>query len=239
MLEEFNLYELIGLLIGDGYLYYNEIQGVYYLEIVGDAVESKEYFIKVARFLEQRTNRKCLLKIKNESKGRSLRLYFNNKKFLHYLIFDLKLISKNKTFDAEIPTSLIFWKYMKHIIRGLFEADGSLYFSKGKREKPYYPRIEIKTSSYKIRDQVSISLRKKGFNANIRKCENEHTFAIYLSGFEMLKKWNSDIGFGSFKNYSKYLLWKRLNFYIPHISLQDRHNILFAEVAKRLRRSIL
>ena len=42
----------------------------------------------------------------------------------------------------------------------------------------------------------------------------------------MLEKWVLEIGFGSTKSLSKYLLWQKFGCYIPKISLKDRLKLL-------------
>ena len=83
-------------------------------------------------------------------------------------LFELNigLTNKNKTFNAAIPEKYDEWKYTKHIIRGIFETDGSLFFSKSKRSKyPAYPRIEIKSASKRLIAQISNALKQKDFNS--------------------------------------------------------------------------
>ena len=42
----------------------------------------------------------------------------------------------------------------------------------------------------------------------------------------MLEKWVLEIGFGSTKSLSKYLLWQKLGYYIPKIPLKGRLKLL-------------
>ncbi len=225
MLKKFNFYELVGLIIGDGHIIYDIPKRRYTLELTGN-VDEMDYFEKVREFLRTKVDREAIIKIRKEKKGQSLRLYLNNKKYVEFLIFEIELVKGNKTFKSKIPRALLSWMFMKHIIRGLFESDGSLYFSKGKRKLPYYPRIEIKSSSKNIIFALLTSLRNQNFRVNCRKCGDKGTFGVYLSGVEMLEKWNQEIGFSSYRNYSKYLLWKKLSFYIPKTSFEERKRLL-------------
>ena len=222
-LPEFNLYELIGLIIGDGHIIYDK---KYVLEITGNADEDREYFNKVSDFIKKETGKTPQIRFHKDKRGKYIRLCFHNKEYIEFLIYKLGLVYKNKTFESEIPKKFVDWIYMKHIIRGLFEADGSLYFSKERREKHYYPRFEIKSSSPKIISQVMTSLKSQGFRVTLRRCGEERTFGIHLCGFNMLEKWIKEIGFGSFRNYSKYLVRNRLNFYIPKMNLKERIDLL-------------
>lgn len=59
---------------------------------------------------------------------------------------------------------------------------------------------------------------------------SDKTHIVYLSGKEQLEKWVKEIGFGSLKNLSKYLTWKKLTFYIPGTSTKERLKILRRQV---------
>ena len=215
-----NIYEFIGVLIGDGYIRHNSKRRVYQIEIAGNVDEDYEYFIKISEFVQKITSRKPTIRIKKEKTWKSLRLEINNKNFIEYL-FRLGLPEGNKTFTISIPEKFLDWKYSRHIIRGILETDGCIYFSKSKKiEYPSYPRIEIKTSSKKLKSQIMEILNKKGFKVYCRKCEN--TYSLTLSGEKMLKKWIDEIGLSNKRNISKYDFWKKKGFYIPHISLKSR-----------------
>jgi len=163
-----NIYEFLGILIGDGYMRYRPDQRVYQIEITGNVVEDYNYFIKISKFIHNLTGRKPSIRVKTEYNGQSLRLNINNKKFIRQLI-DLGIPLRNKTFTIAIPDEFLGWKYSKHIIRGIFETDGCIYFSKSKKSKyPTYPRIEIKTSSGALLSQITGLLKEKGFNLYIK-----------------------------------------------------------------------
>ncbi len=226
MLEQFNLYELIGVLLGDGYLAHFPVARVYFIEIAGHAKESKEYFVKIQRFIKEEFGLPSRIRVRREKKGESLRLVCNSKELVEFIMNNLEVSNKNKTFNAKIAEEFLDWEIARHILRGLFESDGCLYFSKGKRRMPYYPRLEIKTSSEKLIEQIIIVLQKQNFRVHRRRCGSPHTFGVYISGSKMIEKWVNEIGFGSYRNFSKYLVWKKINFYKPRLSLTQRKNIL-------------
>ncbi len=218
-----NKYELIGIILGDGYIRYNTKESIYGLEITGDALDDHEYFQSIAEIIEKISKKKPKIWTKKEKKGQSLKLLIYDKKFIEFLIDDLDIVYKNKTFTAEIPQKYSEWKYSKHILRGLFESDGSLYFSRSKKlEYPSYPRIEITTSSKKLAEQIISIMKQKAFKIQSRTRKEDKTIRLYLSGPEMLEKWIQEIGISSMKKHSKYLLWKKLGYYIPYIPYKKR-----------------
>ncbi len=220
-----NLYELIGIIIGDGNIIYNPKNRTYRLEITGNVEEDGIYFQKIASFIEKKSINKVHIRIKKEKKGIGLRLHINDKKYVEYLINVLGLPYGPKTFTIKIPNKFLNWRYSKHIIRGICESDGSIYFSKSKFGKyPTYPRIEIRTSSHNLIKQIMRILLQRGYSVNLLECDK--TAKIYVSGIKMFYKWNQEIGFTNFKNISKFMLWSRLGYYIPKTNSAERVNIL-------------
>lgn len=167
------------------------------------------------------------IRIKKEKLGYGLRLYTYNKKFLDYLIKDLGLKQSPKTFTNKIPKKLLPWEYSKYILRGLFETDGSLYFSRNKNKNHHtYPRIKIKTSSINLVKQLITILKNQGFRPTIRKSKSDRTFGVLLSGNNMLDKWHEKVGFNTIKNLSKYVFFKQNGYYIPKMSISERLFVL-------------
>lgn len=223
-----NIYELLGFAMGDGHIFYNKKCRKYKLELDGNVEEDMDYFLKIKEFLVKNTDSKPRLFIVNQKKGRTLRLEVYNKKFVENLI-SMGLPAGKKTFIIQLPASLGKDKTL-YLVRGLFEADGCLYFSKSKKGKyPSYPRIEIKTSSEKLLEQLKNFLISQGFSPYIRRCKSDRTPAIGISGEAPLEKWRELIGFVSLKNKTKYNFWKTKGFYIPHTPLKNR--MIYAHVA--------
>ena len=224
-MNEINLYEFIGIMIGDGCLLYYPNKSVYGVEITGNVIEERDYYEKIARFLRSTysINPKVFTRnYKDGSKG--LKLVFRNKEFTLFLrSFGL---TRNKTYTVTIPEKLLEWKKAKHVLRGIFETDGSLYFSRSRitTKMPTYPRLEITTVSIGLAEQIIQILKENGFRVQSHK--NRSSIVIYMSGENMLYKWIREVGFSSAKNRTKYLLWKKLGYYIPRLSLPDRISLL-------------
>ncbi len=222
-MEKINLYEFIGIIMGDGCIRYSTKKRVYSFELVGDVDEHKEYFDRISDLIFSLASRRPKIWVRYEKLGRSLRLMINCKKFVEFLLNDLRLQKSPKTFRTRIPKKFLDWNYSKHIIRGLFETDGSLYFSKSKKGKyPNYPRLEIKSSSEVLLKQLLSILSSNGFNPHIIRSNTDRTHRILLSGEKMLEKWHNDIGFNTIKNLSKYQFYKKKGHYIPYLSMAER-----------------
>ncbi len=154
------------------------------------------------------------------SKGRCLKLVLWSKNVAEYFI-NLG-ITPQKTYSTHIPTAFLQWSKSKHVIRGIFETDGSLYFSYSKSHSVYptYPRLEIKTVSKKLSEQLIFLLSEQGFMVCSRKTQT--TYCVYLSGEVMLHKWIQEIGFSNERTKTKYLFWKKYGYYIPKMKQQER-----------------
>lgn len=220
-----NIYELIGFIIGDGNIYYNTARRVYRLELVGNVEEDYDYFDDIERFLFEITGKKPIKFIRKVGKNKSLRIQFNNKKFVDKLI-SLGLPKGGKTFTITIPSKMLKKEIMFSIIKGIFEADGCLYFSFSKKLKyPSSPRLEIKSSSIVLVKQIKKFLESEGFIIYVQKPSSDKTFSIQLSGEKMLEMWRDKIGLSSLKNITKYKIWKSKGFYMPYTPLKQRLEI--------------
>ena len=220
-----DIYELIGFIIGDGNIYYNNKRRVYRLELVGNVEEDYDYFDKIERFLFTSSGAKPIKFVRKEQKGKSLRIQFNNKKFVDELI-SFGLPKGKKTFTITVPQILLKREFLFSIIRGLFEADGCLYFSYSKKlNYPSYPRIEIRSSSAILVNQLKNFLESEGFIVYVKKPSSGRTYSIQMSGEKMLDLWIQKIGFFSLKNLTKYKIWKSKGFYTPYTPLKKRIEI--------------
>src|SRR3989344_5244255 len=183
-----NIYELTGLIIGDGCILYNKRNRTYRLEIAGDVKQDQLYFKEISELIRKLTNKMPWVIIRKNEKGYGLHLILNNKKFVEFLINKIGLPYGKKTFTIVVPNKFLKWRYFKHILRGIFESDGSLYFSKSKViDYPSYPRIEIRTSSKNLAFQIFKLLKNKNFKVQFMKTKYKD-YKVYLNGEVMLNK---------------------------------------------------
>ncbi len=208
-----NIYELIGIIIGDGHIGYNKKARRYWFEICGD-VKDRKYFDQISDFLFSFSKKRPLIRVKKEKLGKSLRLEFNNKDFFNFLTKNLKLPLGNKTFSIKIPNKFTKWKYSKYILKGIFDTDGSIYFSYSKKSKyPTYPRLEIKTSSNNLAHQIVNILKIRGFKVNLMHSKTDKTNRICLNGSVMIHKWFRDISSSNLLKLRRYILWKKKGYF--------------------------
>lgn len=191
------LAELIGVLIGDGYIYRSHRK--YTVGFVGSPKTDREYYVKLQRLVFSVWNKK--VQIKERENG--LRITFNSKEIVSFLINDLGIPhGEGKCEKVIIPNKIINnWNLARHTIRGIVDTDGSIFTAK-KPGSPNYPSIEITTTSHNLALQLRKILIKNGFNvAKIWKYKSKLSkrtaYKIPLNGRENIKRWLNSIGFSN------------------------------------------
>ena len=188
------LSELIGILIGDGIIYYNTKIKKYFFEITGDPKLEVEYFDYVSSLVQEIINKKPSIRVG----GRGLRLRLYSKEFIEFLIYELGLPYGKKSDIIKIPEKINNWNLLKYCIRGITDTDGSLFLSK-KENNLYYPSIEISTNSKFLAFQIFESLKDK-YRMCIRKFSKEginDRYIVSVNGNIMVRKWIEEIGFSN------------------------------------------
>ena len=108
-------------------------------------------------------------------------------------------------------------------LRGLFDTDGCLKFSKQTKNKNYYPRIQYCFRDTKFAWQVKGLLGRIDFNVGTWK-ENRFNGLVFfqISGKDNLEKWMRIVRPANFVHKTKYLIWKKNGAYTPKSSLKSR-----------------
>lgn len=192
-----NLAEIIGILIGDGYIYRKKNK--YQIGFVGNPVTDRELFEKLQKMIFSEFNK--ITKIKLRERG--LRLVFNSKEICSFFINDLGIAyGEGKCERVQIPSIILKdWSLLKYTIRGIMDTDGTVFISK-KPGIEKYPTIELTTVSHTLANQLRDSLIHRGFRvANIRKSISKMSkrtaYRVPLHGKNNLQKWLNCIGFSN------------------------------------------
>lgn len=131
---------------------------------------------------------------------------FNSKEFALFLNKELNFPIGKKA-QIKIHDSVMNdWNKAKFVLRGIFDTDGSLYFTKNDfYKKRKYPIIEIVSNSDILIKQLHSVLTSKGFIVKI----GHYGKSIKLHGKKNLKAWMSLIGSSHIDKVSKYLFWQK------------------------------
>ena len=142
------LAELLGMMCGDGCLSKTQ-QGKHFVYCSGNRLKDKEYFGNYVPNLFLTVFGKTVVAHERET-PKIIYIKFSDKQ-LFYALHELELPIGTKYEQLKIP-QLVLEKeeYKLAFIRGLFDTDGCVVFSKQHRGFPYYPRIEITSKSHRF-----------------------------------------------------------------------------------------
>ena len=195
--------ELIGIISGDGRL--SSRKQKYVIYICGHKIDDKEYHetVIVKLFLDVFGK---IVKIQERRKENAIFIRFADK-----VIFEiLKSIGLpvGKKYDTlRIPNQIITNTELSiAYVRGFFDTDGCVVFSKQHRNYHYYPRLEIASKSRKILEDIFMVLTDLGFYGSISS-KGIH-FRLEIPGFRNLDLWMKIIGFNNPKHRNKIIDYK-------------------------------
>lgn len=191
--------EFYGALLGDGWIgkynYKNKVINLF--GISGHIIQDKEFIDYLRTIVRKIFYRKGYIKEKPLSGSRELQ--FSHKELLNF--FNKKLgFPVGKKINLKINNKLagLDFKKTKHIIRGIFDTDGSFYYDKTPVGNPY-PCISIQMKAPILIKQINDILLGVGFKVTYRKKKN----MITLKGNKQLNKWMKEIGSSNPKHINK------------------------------------
>ena len=189
--------ELVGAIIGDGYIYTNNRK--YQIGLVGSPLTDKEYFEKLKSLIFSEWSKEAKIKFREGG----LRMVIDSKEIASFLINELGIAhGEGKCEKVTIPEKMISnWVLVRNVLRGIVDTDGSVFVSK-KPGIEKYPSIEITTTSKLLAEQIKLLLEQKGFRvAKIwsykSKMSKRTTYKVPLNGSANLNKWVEEIGFSN------------------------------------------
>lgn len=216
-MDQEKLAEFLGILLGDGNL--NKTSNC--ITIVG-SLEDLIYFKKtVIPLINELFAINPYLKKRNDRNA--YYIYFNSKKIMDFLSKELNLCRGNKV-NAKIPELILHnSRLVPHFLRGLFDTDGCLKFSKQNKKINYYPRIQFCFRDTKFSKEIAILLKKSDFKFTEYTEKRVNGLRYYqISGEKNLEKWMNLVGTNNLVHKTKYLLWKKHGEYTPKEGLNYR-----------------
>jgi len=186
--------ELIGSIIGDGNIYHKKQS---YVEMTGHPTEELLYFNgRLKPIIYQELNYVPRLFIHS----RGLKFRINSKAFVLWLeslgIPSGESKGKNALIPKEICNS---WELSKSCIRGIFDADSSVFFDKRPIYKKPYPRIALHMYNEGLIMQISGILKSHGFHPKL----SRKGLCLYLNGFDEVRLFLLKIGFANPKHHER------------------------------------
>lgn len=172
------------------------------VSITGDPISDKEYYEKHLKNLFKKLYG---LDVRLRKWSRAYGFQICSKELLD---FKKKLgLPMGPKINIRIP----LWirkdkKFMVACLRGIFDTDGTFYI-----EKKYgrgYPRIQIRSTSPKLIEDIAVGLKITGFNYGRWKEKEirnwKASYAIAVRGNKTVEKWMEVIGTNNPKHLNKY-----------------------------------
>ncbi len=193
--------EFFGVMMGDGCIvrFKKPPKGNYYLRIFisGNSKRDSNYMTNYLNSILKRFNVYAYLY--REKHTNTLVAVINHKKFAEFLVSLGFPVGKKG--QIEIPKWIMELPLEKkfHVIRGLFDTDGSM--SARKSEQYRRPMTLIDSESVPLRKQLKIILREAGLPAY------DSSGTVGVDGAKGTKKWFELIGSNNPRNLDRYNGW--------------------------------
>ena len=213
----------LGVLLGDGSVGTPERPTIYIVGNLEDERGFYDYFL-----IPLITDLFSIHPYAYVRKGKnSYATHFKSRKLVEYLISEIGFPgSQGPKFLPRVVSSLPDISKLS-LVRGLFDSDGSLIFSKKTYQQNQYPTIEIKTVSHSLGSSLKNLLVEIGFRAALNR--SAESWVVRLNGVTMLEMWMSKIGSRNVKHLTKYLIWKKEGFCPPETTMPMRLKLLGIE----------
>tara|TARA_Y100000310_G_scaffold341118_1_gene439230 strand:+ start:391 stop:1074 length:684 start_codon:yes stop_codon:yes gene_type:complete len=222
------LFELFGVIYGDGHVHTTENR----ITITGSLEDFYYYSYYLKPLILSLFN--VNVNIRKDKVKNSYRLVFENKSvFNKILSYGLKRGKK----VGLIPFNLSNSEEIIAFLRGLFDTDGSLKFSKQSKDYNYYPRIQFAFLASPFSENLGSLFSRLGFNYSRWYSKRDNEYYYHISGKENLIKWFQLVGFSNLVHLSKYLFWLKKGFYVPRSTLDDRLKALDLKIEDLFRYS--
>ncbi len=183
--------EFYGNLLGDGWLsnFYSGGKKVWLIGISCNLLHEKplveNYRLRVNKLFNR--NRK----IRERLDGNVAELIFSHKILLKYLNKELDFpIGRKENLSIHKSIFCLGYEKIKHVIRGIFDTDGTFYLGRNRKGIPSYPIIAIHMNEPLLIRQIGETLKR----VNFRISYSNGGKMVRLQGKEQLKKWMEEIG---------------------------------------------
>lgn len=194
--------EFYGILLGDGWIgkYKFKNKTINLIGISGHYDLDRNFFSYCKKNIKILFNRRAYLKERPEQN--SIELNFCHETLLNYFNKNLNFPIGKKV-NLEINKKVIFLGYdsLKHVIRGVFDTDGSFYLDKMTNGNPY-PCISLDMKSPLLLKQIHTILLNQGFKAMYQDKKGGSSRVI-LKGRKQLNKWMEEIGSSNNKHLNR------------------------------------
>ncbi len=188
------LAELVGILLGDGYLSSSTNR----VKISFNSKDDAEYISYVDKLIVEIFDVKPIWK--QRANENTAELYIFRRYILRFLINNVGIKVSPKWNNATIPSQSLSSKLDLQVLRGYFDTDGCLVTTNN--NGTIYPRLEMKVSPSPMQKQFIDILKKYKFSFGVYQIGNRK-IRIQLNGKNQLKMWVKLVGFSNKKHKDK------------------------------------
>ncbi len=187
---------LIGLFIGDGFT--NKYQRSYLIQFTGDKKEKKFYETIISDYCKRLFT--ITPKIREEKNNNTLRINLYSIDLFNLITQRFQISSGRKSRTVLIPKEILGSEptIIKSCIRGIYDAEGCVFFDKRKSYKRPYPRIDLHMNNLELLKQIHTLLNRFDIQSNLGIIKDNLRVIIY--GEEPVKKFVKEIGFSNPKH---------------------------------------
>ncbi|MBI4150495.1 hypothetical protein HY492_00030 [Candidatus Woesearchaeota archaeon] len=196
--------ELLGMHAGDGTLYRTNSNSVVW-ELRGGLDEQEYYHAVVTPLVHALFDVSLRPKRRSGGGNGSFGVQNCNRKITGFLSQYFPVGKKSRTvhIPAEILNGSVDLQYA--FVRGLFDTDGCLHFSRHQYKRYYfYSKLEFSSASVRLRDELLTLLRSLGFSASAWNDDKRCQYRLAVTGKRNLRHWMTTIWSHNPKHLNKF-----------------------------------
>ena len=194
------LAEFIGIMLGDGSLniYPGRTRTYRRLKITLNATKDAAYAQYIAGMIKKLFSVDASIQRRSYEKN-TLDVFVFDKDVIELLTGRIGLRTSPKWNQAEIPKRFLKPSLARLVVRGYFDTDGCIAVVNN--NGTVYPRLEMKVCPSPMQAQFFKILRNERFQFGAYEI-GKGKVRIQMNGVDMLRKWNTTIGFSNERNSS-------------------------------------
>lgn len=190
----------IGLFIGDGFT--NKYGRYYLTQFTGDKRFEKEFYSNlVANYSKNLFNLNPI--IYEDKNTNALRFSLYSKDLFNLITKRFQISAGRKSKNVLIPNEILDSKpvIIKSFIRGLYDAEGCVFFDKRESYTAPYPRIDLHMNNLELLKQIYSLLNRFEIKCTLVTIKDNLRVIIY--GEDKVRKFIKEIGFSNPKHLKK------------------------------------
>lgn len=189
----------MGLFIGDGFT--NKYKSGYIVQFTGEKKEEQFYKTLISDYCKKLFD--ISPKIRYDNFCNAIRVNLYSRDLFNLITQRFKISAGRKSRTVLIPEEISKAKpaITKACLRGLYDAEGCIFFDKRDSYKNPYPRIELHMCNLELLHQVFNFLDKFGIKSKLG--ISEKNLRVTIWGFDEVRKFVREIGFSNPKQLEK------------------------------------